>query len=65
MFRRSKMTYDRVKKLTRLEKTAYHEAAHGVAAYCLNRRFKCVTIVADEDSLGRILFHRPPEVVYS
>lgn len=42
------------RKTLRLERTAYHEAGHAVAAFLMRRRVLSVTIVPDEDagSLG-------------
>ena len=37
------------------ERTAYHEAGHHVACIALRRRIRSVTIVPDEDTLGRSL----------
>ncbi len=40
----------------KLEKTAYHESGHAVAAYFLDRKFKKVSIVGDENCAGQVLF---------
>ena len=37
------------------EKTAYHEAGHTVAAYLLRRKFKYVSLEANEGSLGHMV----------
>ena len=42
----------------KLEKTAYHEAGHAVAAFLLRKRFSYVTIESGEDSLGHIILKR-------
>ena len=34
--------------------TAYHEAGHAVASWCLGRRVCSATIVPDDDSAGRV-----------
>jgi ATP-dependent Zn protease len=39
-------------KLAQIEKTAYHEAGHAVAAYALRRRFGKITIVPMSDKLS-------------
>lgn len=39
----------------RLEQVAYHEAGHAVVARWLHLKFKMVTIVPGEDSLGHLL----------
>lgn len=39
-----------------IEHTAYHEAGHAVAACSVRRAFKSVSIVEDDDSLGRVLY---------
>jgi len=48
----------RLRKTTREERTAYHEAGHAVAGYLLHISFGYVTIIPDEDkgSLGYILY---------
>jgi ATP-dependent Zn protease len=38
-------------KPARIEKSAYHEAGHAVAAYALKRRFGKITIVPESDKL--------------
>jgi len=43
-------------KRKELEKTAYHEAGHAVAAFEMKRSFRHVTIEPDEESLGHIMF---------
>ena len=42
------------KRPTILERTAWHEAGHAVAAWYLRIKFKYVSIVPGEDTLGRI-----------
>lgn len=42
------------RRLKKLERTAYHEAGHAVAAYCLKRSFNYVSILGDADSLGKV-----------
>lgn len=42
------------KKLSRLEKTAYHEAGHAVISFFQKKRFQTVSIIPIEDSLGRV-----------
>lgn len=37
-----------------IESTAYHEAGHAVAARWLHRAVRTISIVPDEDSLGRV-----------
>ena len=44
-----------------LRETAYHEAGHAVAAYCCQIRFKEVTIIPDEDSLGKLVSSKRPK----
>ncbi len=43
-------------KLTSIEKTAYHEAGHAVAAFYYKRRFVKISIVPDDESLGRVIY---------
>jgi hypothetical protein len=50
------MARSRSKK--QLARTAHHEAGHAVIALREGRRFKHVTIVADEESFGHILYER-------
>jgi hypothetical protein len=45
----------------RLEATAYHEAGHAVMALELRRRFKHVTVVPKDDSLGHVLKTDAPD----
>ena len=42
------------KRYSRLERTAYHEAGHAVAAYLLNMPFEFVSIQKRRGSLGRL-----------
>ena len=42
--------------VSEIQHTAYHEAGHAVAACLVRRAFASVSIVQDEDSLGRVLF---------
>ena len=37
--------------------TAYHEAGHAVAAIALERGFQSVSIIPDDDSNGRVVYH--------
>ena len=39
-----------------VEKTAYHEAGHAVAAFHMRRSFRYVTIEPDEESLGHVMY---------
>jgi Peptidase family M41 len=39
--------------------TAFHEAGHAVVAHALGRAFTRVSVVADDDTLGRCSFRRP------
>ena len=48
----------RSSKQKRLEKTAYHEAGHVVAAYCVGRGFRYVSIEPGENSLGRMMYQK-------
>jgi hypothetical protein len=51
----------RTRRATRqLERTAYHEAGHAVAAWVQHRRFTRVTIVPQGDVLGSCRFARLP-----
>jgi len=43
-------------KRKKVEKTAYHEAGHAVAAFEMKRSFRHVTIEPDEESLGHIMY---------
>jgi hypothetical protein len=38
----------------RLRATAYHEVGHAVMDYVLNRRFRAISIIPNEQSLGRV-----------
>lgn len=42
------------RKLTKRERTAYHEAGHAVANYDLGLAIKEISIIPDDDSLGRV-----------
>ncbi len=44
------------RKLTSIEKTAYHEAGHAVAAFYYKRRFIKISIIPDPESLGRVIY---------
>src|ERR1039457_1771641 len=46
------------KKLTVLEKTAYHEAGHAVASVFLFLPFRSVTIKPNKDSLGVVQYRK-------
>ena len=39
-----------------MEKTAYHEAGHAVASYLRRRRILKVSIIPEDDSLGRCYY---------
>src|SRR5687768_10085396 len=41
--------------------TAYHEAGHAIAAWHLDLKFKHVTIIPEEESLGHLLHSKPPK----
>jgi hypothetical protein len=43
-------------RLTSVERTAYHEAGHAVAAFLLKRPFLYISIVPDSESLGRVTY---------
>lgn len=45
-------------QVTTIEKTAYHEAGHAVAAFLYGRRFLKISIIFDEKdfSLGRVIY---------
>ena len=45
-------------KRKKVEKTAYHEAGHAVAAFYMKRSFRYVTIEPEEDSLGHIMYKK-------
>jgi hypothetical protein len=45
-----------LRRLTSVEKTAYHEAGHVVAAIYYKRRFIKVSIIPDDESLGRVIY---------
>jgi hypothetical protein len=45
-------------KRKQIEKTAYHEAGHAVAAFYMKRAFRYVTIEPEEDSLGHIMLKK-------
>ena len=42
------------RKLTKRERTAYHEAGHAVANYHLRLSIKKISIIQEDDSLGRV-----------
>ncbi len=44
------------RRVTRVERTAYHEAGHAVAAYLRHLRFTSISIVPDTGTLGRCEF---------
>ena len=46
------------RRTKKLERIAYHEAGHAVAAFLVRRAFRYVTIKPGEDSLGHILFRK-------
>jgi hypothetical protein len=48
---------------SRVERTAYHEAGHAVAAYLRHLRFTSVSIVPDRGTLGRCEFSEAPIVI--
>ena len=45
-------------KMKKLEKVAYHEAGHAVAAFLMRRSFSYVTIKPDESSFGHIFYQK-------
>ena len=50
-----------MKKLSQLEKTAYHEAGHATARYFLKIPFRYVTIKSEKDSYGHTLGYPIPK----
>jgi ATP-dependent Zn protease len=38
--------------------TAYHEAGHAVVAFTLNRAFRRISIIQDEETLGHVLYRK-------
>lgn len=48
------------KRPSRLQRLAYHEAGHTVAAYLVHRRFTEVSIIPDENTLGHCGTARVP-----
>lgn len=38
--------------------TAYHEAGHAVAAFIVQRGFRKISILEDEETLGRVLYQK-------
>jgi hypothetical protein len=48
---------------SRIERTAYHEAGHAVAAYLRHLRFTNVSIVPDRGTLGRCEFSEAPIII--
>ena len=44
----------------RLACTAHHEAGHAVASLYLRKPLRTASIIAKEDSLGRVTYHKPP-----
>ncbi len=49
------------RRMTELERVAYHEAGHAVAMVLYGIRFERATIVEDEDVLGRVRHEYAPE----
>lgn len=47
-----------IKRVSRIEKTAYHEAGHAIACHFLRIGYRYVTIEPKEDAWGRVV-HRP------
>jgi hypothetical protein len=45
-------------KRKKIEKTAYHEAGHAVAAFYMKSSFCYITIEPDEESLGHVMFKK-------
>ena len=41
--------------LAELRATAYHEAGHAVAALMLGRGFRSVSVIPNDESLGRVV----------
>ena len=48
----------RSSKQKKLERTAYHEAGHVVAAYFVRRGFSYISIEPGEDSLGHVVYQK-------
>ena len=48
-----------------LERVAYHEAGHAVAAVAVGRRFLRVSIIPDDETVGRCTFPRPSRPFHS
>ena len=48
------------RRLSQLQRTAYHEAGHAVAACVMRHRFTRVTIEPEEDTLGKVNCARVP-----
>lgn len=44
------------RKMSELERTAYHEAGHAVAAYSMRRRIRAVSIIPEGNTLGHNLY---------
>jgi hypothetical protein len=47
-----------------VERTAYHEAGHAVAAFALRRAVKHLSIVSDTESNGRVVNHKLPDTFH-
>jgi hypothetical protein len=48
---------------SRIERTAYHEAGHAVAAYLRRLRFTNISIIPDRGTLGRCEFSEAPVII--
>lgn len=53
-----------MRELKDLERLAYHEAGHAVAAYLMNLRFKTVSIISKETGFERCHFTKWPKNYY-
>jgi hypothetical protein len=51
------------RRVSRIERTAYHEAGHAVAAYVRHLRFTSISIIPDRGTLGRCEFSETGVVI--
>jgi len=51
------------RRVSRIERTAYHEAGHAVAAYVRHLRFTSISIIPDRGTLGRCEFSETAVVI--
>lgn len=51
------------RRVPRIERTAYHEAGHAVAAYLRHLRFTSISIIPDRGTLGRCEFSESAVVI--